>query len=347
MAALVSLILFVIVIQLSTCDESCDEPDISSNTIASIDLDQFLSGDESVQRTIAKKFDLAMKDHGFLYLINHGVDDKIIKSMYNATNDFFEKSTEYKMKYNKGKFGSAGFMPYGLQNNKIELSDEFDTEGYRLSDLVESFAVYHKGYNWYLTDPKWSELPQEFSENNIMKTYITHLNVLLSRLHYLASFALELKKNQFQIFQIQNPGTAPIGCLRLNYYFDVSNESEINVTSNHVRLGSHADFFGFTILYTDNVCGLQALINDEWMDIEYKENSFIVNAGNFVGAWTNKRWIAAKHRVIVCDKRKRVSMTFFTSPDEEALFLPMEDCKKCSFTAKEHMIRGFELSQTT
>eukprot|EP01083_Nonionella_stella_P233071 821578_1 len=132
-----------------------------------------------------------MQNHGLLYLTNHGCDENVLQSLYNATNDFFMNSNEIKMKYHKGKFGSPGYMPFGLQYNKIEIDDEY--KGYAgLSDLVESYDIRNVGYEWYLTNPKWSEIPREFSSNNILKNYVKELNILLSRVNYLASYALEV-----------------------------------------------------------------------------------------------------------------------------------------------------------
>ena len=98
-------------------------------------------------------------------------------------------------------------------------------------------------------------------------------------------------------------------------------------------------------MYTDNICGLQALINDEWVDIEYKPDSFIINAGDVIKHWTNNRWIAAKHRVIVCTPKKRITITYFTSPHKEELLLPMQNCEKCAMTASEHIEYKFGLSR--
>ena len=227
-------------------DKYCDSSD---NVIKSINLDKFLSGNESTQQLIGDQFDEAMRDHGFLYLTNHGVPDNIIKSFYNATNEFFDQSDKYKLEYHTGIFGSSGYMPYGLQNNKIEIEDEFD--GYDLSDLVESYCTYNKGHDWYLMDPKWSDIPSEFLRNNVMQTYLMQMDVLLSRLHYLASYSLGLETNQFQMKMVQNPNQSAMRSLRLNYYFDLSNIS--NITQNHVRLGAHTGIYQISTTNSSNI----------------------------------------------------------------------------------------------
>ena len=74
-------------------------------------------------------------------------------------------------------------------------------------------------------------------------------------------------------------------------------------------------------------CGLQVQGRDgAWRDVKARPGSVIVNAGDILSMYTNGRWEAAKHRVVVpagSEARPRYSIAVFTAPDREARVRPL------------------------
>ncbi|KAH9288977.1 hypothetical protein KI387_033094, partial [Taxus chinensis] len=79
----------------------------------------------------------------------------------------------------------------------------------------------------------------------------------------------------------------------------------INGYSSHgkcmgdVVLPCHADVECLTILYNDENTGLQVRSKKgNWFNIKSQPDSFIVNIGDCLQAWTNDRYCSPDHRVV-------------------------------------------------
>eukprot|EP00494_Astrolonche_serrata_P000090 UN00090 len=70
-----------------------------------------------------------------------------------------------------------------------------------------------------------------------------------------------------------------------------------------MRSSSHIDSFGITLLSLDpeHPHGLQVQIDDQWVSIPYRLNSFVLNVGATLSRWTNDLWKASVHRVVFMD----------------------------------------------
>ena len=326
-----------LLISLALSEQECLAPNVEE-----IDLNKFMNGNKTVKDEIATRFDSAMMNLGFLYLTNHGANINKINALYNATKNFFRSPTTIKQDYIiKNEFGAMGYHPYGTERQD---------RSYGIGpDLVEMYYLCNIGYNFYLSDPAWSEIPIAFfvESTNIMQEYVYELRLLLYRLHVLATYALDMDTNYFEQFMIDNNDKEDIPnmCLRLNYYFNL-NADEREFEINASRLGKHSDYRSFTLLYIDKVEGLQVEIEDnKWFEIVGKKDSFIVNAGDFIELWTFGRWKAAKHRVLPTSEKERISMTFFTGPRNNVIIEPFPECKKCRKSAKQHSIQKFQKAQ--
>ncbi|KAK6148923.1 hypothetical protein DH2020_016448 [Rehmannia glutinosa] len=90
-----------------------------------------------------------------------------------------------------------------------------------------------------------------------------------------------------------------------------SQEAEIGLTS-------HTDKNIFTILYGNEVKGLEAMTKDgQWIFVEPSMNSFIVMIGDSFHAWTNGRLHSSYHRVTMAGDEARYSIALFSIPKPE------------------------------
>ncbi len=99
-----------------------------------------------------------------------------------------------------------------------------------------------------------------------------------------------------------------------------------------LRGGAHTDFGSITIVQRDTAPGgLQVLLDDEWVDPPYAENSFVINLGDLMAEWTNDEWVSTIHRVALppdfADAASdRLSFTFFHQPNYDAVIEVISTC---------------------
>ncbi|XP_059641295.1 gibberellin 20-oxidase-like protein [Cornus florida] len=91
-------------------------------------------------------------------------------------------------------------------------------------------------------------------------------------------------------------------------------------------LGKHTDMSCITIVYQDEVGGLQMRSKGgQWIDINPCESSLVVNIGDLMQAWSNGRLRSSEHRVVLKRFVDRLSLAFFWCfEDEKVIVAPDE-----------------------
>lgn len=91
-------------------------------------------------------------------------------------------------------------------------------------------------------------------------------------------------------------------------------------------LGMHTDMSCITIVYQDEIGGLQVRSKEgKWIDINPCEDSLVVNIGDLMQAWSNGRLRSSEHRVVLRRSVNRISLAFFWCfEDEKVIYAPDE-----------------------
>ncbi|KAJ0090505.1 hypothetical protein Patl1_12817 [Pistacia atlantica] len=102
----------------------------------------------------------------------------------------------------------------------------------------------------------------------------------------------------------------------MKYKVPPSNESAMGLVP-------HTDKDTLTILCQNEVQGLELLnTQGQWITLIIPDGAFVVMAGDGLkaraDAWSNARFIAAKHKVMLSEKRERYSFGLFAMPKEGA-----------------------------
>ncbi|KAL5569873.1 hypothetical protein UlMin_026448 [Ulmus minor] len=100
-----------------------------------------------------------------------------------------------------------------------------------------------------------------------------------------------------------------------------------NVEEEVEGLGMHTDMSCITIVYQDEIGGLQVRSKEgRWLNINPCEETLVVNIGDLMEAWSNGKWRSSEHRVVL--KRSdvnRFSLAFFWCfEDQKVIFAPNE-----------------------
>ena len=74
--------------------------------------------------------------------------------------------------------------------------------------------------------------------------------------------------------------------------------------------------------------------NGIWFIPEIPDDALIVNAGQFLGRWSNDRFRATPHRVVPPRKNDRYSLACFVNPNFEAIGECLPTCQSNSNPAK-------------
>lgn len=97
--------------------------------------------------------------------------------------------------------------------------------------------------------------------------------------------------------------------------------------------GAHCDYGTFTLLCQDAESGLEAKLpgSERWQRVGHLPGSILINTGELLSLWTNEKFRALPHRVVVPGQQQaaikvkgRHSMAFFVHPDNETEIVPID-----------------------
>ena len=90
-------------------------------------------------------------------------------------------------------------------------------------------------------------------------------------------------------------------------------------------VGAHTDYGCLTLLWQDNVGGLQVQGRDgDWVTAHPIPDTLVVNVGDLLARWSNDRFVSTLHRVVNASGRERYSMAVFFDPNYDAVVDPVE-----------------------
>ncbi len=99
-----------------------------------------------------------------------------------------------------------------------------------------------------------------------------------------------------------------------------------------VRAGEHSDYGSITLLFQDEVGGLEVqTASGEWIAAPPIPGTVVVNTGDLMQRWTNHVFCSTKHRVMIPSddrvKQSRYSVAFFCHPNDDTEIACLESCQ--------------------
>lgn len=163
---------------------------------------------------------------------------------------------------------------------------------------------------------------------------------LARRLVRIFALSLDLPENYFDDI-VTYPGSDGA----VNFYPGVEPNGGSR-TNLDVGLGSHTDLQCFTLLWQDEVGGLQLLSKSgQWLKVPPIEGTLVVNIGDFLMRLTNDRFISTVHRVYNRATVDRLSMPFFFGFNFNESVAVLPSCVDEAHPAKYEPISCGEVSQ--
>jgi isopenicillin N synthase-like dioxygenase len=118
--------------------------------------------------------------------------------------------------------------------------------------------------------------------------------------------------------------------MRMNNYA-LPPGTDVTLDGDLIGMGEHTDYGIVTVLWADQVKGLQVLSSDgSWNDVHPADDALLINLGDITARWTNERWLSTLHRVkppvIKGTIQRRRSAAFFHDGDVDALIETLPSC---------------------
>ncbi|KAG9442328.1 hypothetical protein H6P81_018182 [Aristolochia fimbriata] len=107
--------------------------------------------------------------------------------------------------------------------------------------------------------------------------------------------------------------------LRLNRYPPCPVSPEV------FGLVPHTDSDFLTILYQDEVGGLQLMKDSRWVSVKPNPEALIINIGDLFQAWSNGVYKSVEHKVMVNAVKDRYSVAFFLCPSYDTMIESSEE----------------------
>ena len=270
---------------------------------------------EHARAAVARDLDAAARRYGFFYAIDHGIDTALIDRLVAHARAFFAQPEAAKMQIPMSAGGRAwrGYFPLGgeLTSNRpdwkegLYLGLELGPEHPR----VRTGTILHGANLWPAID----------GFRGTVLAYIDALTRLGHALMRGLALGLGLPERWFP----EHGGTAdPLILLRL---FNYPSRPVPAGKPAQWGVGEHTDYGLLTMLWQDDVGGLQVRTDRGWIDAPPLPGSFVCNIGDMLDRMTGGRYRSTPHRVAINHSgRDRLSFPLFFDPDFEARVQPIE-----------------------
>lgn len=285
-----------------------------------IDFTPFISNDEAGQQAVAQEIYWACHQTGFLYLKNHGIPQAQIQQMFEQSQQLFGLPPEAKQRLAwSDEFSNRGYV--GVERERLDPNQP--------GDLKEAFNIGREGpdatsadpNNAALTQNQWpAELP-EFRPTAL--AFFDACTAAADRVFHAFALALNLPASFIADRHLNQEHT-----LRLLHYPPM----QVQPKPGQIRAGAHSDYGSITLLFQDEVGGLEVkTASGDWIDAPSIPDTILVNTGDLTQRWSNRVFCSTQHRVGLPKRdratRSRYSIAFFCQPDHEAEIACLETCQ--------------------
>jgi isopenicillin N synthase-like dioxygenase len=285
-------------------------------TIPILDLGTFRAGSAAAAEQLASTLRHTQENVGFYVVVNHGVPRDVIDRAYAELERCFELPMEEKLELRIND-RTVGYIPPRStmyvsatvnKNTKKDLNETLTLAREREPDDPAIRAGLR-----FVGPNQWPAARPEFRAAQL--AYQNAIGELGHAMLPLYARALELDPDYFAPFF-----TEPMWWTRNSHYAPITPED------NQFGIAPHCDHSFITLLPISGVAGLQVMWPDgQWVDVDPVPDGIVINTGEFLGRWSNGRFLATPHRVIMPD-RHRYSMAMFFNPNHDTMAKPLETC---------------------
>jgi isopenicillin N synthase-like dioxygenase len=271
---------------------------------------------------VARQIGAACRLHGFFYVVGHGVDPALCARLESLSREFFAWRQERKLQWRMALGGRAwrGYFPLGdeLTSNRPDWKEGLylGTELAADHPRVQAGTPLH-GPNLFPDLPGLRETVLAYMDAVTRLGHQLMQGIALSLGLPAGYFAERYTADPLVLFRLFNYPSRPV--------------PEGNPALWGV--GEHTDYGLLTILYQDDVGGLQVktpvgdgTAGTVWADAPPVPGSFVCNIGDMLDRMTGGVYRSTPHRVAInTSGRDRLSFPLFFDPGFDAQVQPIPD----------------------
>jgi isopenicillin N synthase-like dioxygenase len=294
-------------------------------SVPTIDISAWVgSGSDDARAAVVAAVDHAARTVGFMQVVGHGIPDSVITALAAELDEFFALPLEAKKAFVRPATENRGYSPPKSESLSYSLGVDPVT---RMNDFFEAFNV---GASWrdYLgtgataadyAENTWPDAVPSF--RGAVETYFDEARRVAGTLTRILAMALRVREDFFDALTDHS-----IDVLRMNNY--ALPPGSIELGAELTGMGEHTDFGLVTVLWADQVAGLQVLGQDgSWNDVSPADGALLVNLGDVAARLTNDKWMSTLHRVkppvIDGTIERRRSAAFFHDGNADAVIGPL------------------------
>ncbi|WP_328380461.1 isopenicillin N synthase family oxygenase [Streptomyces sp. NBC_00440] len=295
--------------------------------VPAIDVSRWAEGGATERAALASAVDAAARTVGFMQITGHGIPAAAGRGLADAMDAFFALSQEEKRTLVAPPEINRGYTPPRAE--KLSLSLGVTSP----EDLFEAFNVGVDGAGHtggalpatHFAANRWPHPRRVPGFRAAVDTWFRHAGDLARLLTGVFAHALGLDENFFRPYTDHS-----VDVLRMNNYALPAGETRVD--RGRMGMGAHTDYGIVTVLWADQVPGLQILgAAGEWHDVLPAEGALLVNLGDALARWTNDQWRSTLHRVLPptdAEGRlvRRRSAAYFHDGNHDAVISPLPGC---------------------
>jgi isopenicillin N synthase-like dioxygenase len=281
-----------------------------------IDFSPFSTGNLEGKQRVAQEIYRACHQVGFLYLTHHGIPQEAIAHVFDQSRQFFALSDQEKQAVAwSNEMSNCGYV--GVERERLDET--------KPGDLKEAFnvgkEVSAEDMTAALVLNQWPAGRDEFRQ--AVTNFFEVCAEAADRIFRAFAIALQMPESF-----ISDKHQAHNYTLRLLHYPPLANPPK----PGQIRAGAHSDYGTLTLLFQDDVGGLEVqTATGEWISAPSIPDAILINTGDLTQRWSNDVFCSTKHRVALpqgagarCD---RYSIAFFCQPDAEAEIVCLPSCQ--------------------
>lgn len=293
--------------------------------IPEIDLKAVSRNDAKALKDLRK----GAEEVGFLTVVNTDISRAEVERVIAAYRAFFKLPEEVKRAVDMARTGSnRGWGASGSEQVDPDANPDYKQVFDCGFELPKDDPLHRSGLGVYAPN-LWPEDVPGFKDA-IVSYYSKALGVSLEILRGIATAIGE------DAAYFDDKFDRPMALLRGNYYPerpDWAGEKDFGIAT-------HTDYGCLTLLATDGTPGLEVRKRGGgWIPVSAEPGTFIINFGEMLQMWTDRRVVATPHRV-KGTKAERISIPMFFNPNYNTNVAPMGSGEV--ILAGEHLTKRYE-----
>ncbi len=293
--------------------------ELALDRIATIDMAPLDDGGEAGNRQVADALRGVFERVGFFILINHGVDTGLIKRTFAEAARFHAQPMDAKLAVmmNEHNNGYMAMNRYNVRTSRVSEEAKPDrNEAFFIKRERGPDDPLLKSGRKFVGANVWPEDLPGFRES--LLAYTDALDRMAKRLLGPLALSLDLPEDHFDAGFAESQYS-----LRLSHYPPVQARE-----AKQYGIAPHTDSSFMTFLAQSGVPGLQIRVDEEnWLDVPYVPDSFVVNSGDMLHRWTNGHYKSTPHRALPPIDQTRYAIPFFYGPHFDTTIECLPTCQ--------------------